>query len=192
MPTTYAKQKGRSSSDGGYFGLPRNLLKHPNFLILTAYAVKLIVDIGSQYHGKNNGDLCAALSILQQRGWRSPETLNAKIKELRYYGFIVVTQIGGLNLPSLYALSWRKVDHIGIGSEVKLGATPNTYKDTKRKFKADTTIKRLDRKNKQLEREKKHDVKSNINQLNVKKNQLRQPPSISTAPVPVKQYRTYP
>ena len=173
MAASYPYRKGRSSSDGGYFGLPKVVLNHPNFLLLTPHAVKLLVDLGEQYNGTNNGNLCAAFSILKQRGWRSQETLNTKLKELRYYGFIVATQLGGLNLPNLYAVSWRKVDHIGKDSEIRLGVTPNTHKNTRSKFKADTTEKRNQRRAEQKRNEKVSPLRQ--------KNQLRLPESVSTA-----------
>ena len=134
MARSYSKAKGRCSSEGGYFAVPKEVMNHPNFLRLTPHAVKLIMDLGAQYRGKNNGDLCAAFSMMKKRGWRSSDTLNTKLKELRHYGFIVVTQYGGLNMPNLYGFSWRRIDRVGEGSDVELGKTPNNYKTTKRLF----------------------------------------------------------
>ena len=144
------KHKGRSSSDGGYFGLPKHILRHPNFINLSVHAIKLLIDLGEQYGGMNNGDLCATWSMMHKRGWRSPETLNAKLKELKHYGFIVETQLGGLTTPNLYAFTWRKIDKASKDSDFNVGETPNLWKQSKAKFRADTTQKRRARKKKQL------------------------------------------
>lgn len=148
MSNGYSKSKGRSSSDGGYFGVPKNVLKHPNFINLSAHANKLLLDLGEQYLGKNNGDLCATWSFMRERGWRSQETLDSKLKELRYYGFLVITQYGGLNRPNLYAFTWRNIDKASSDSDANVGETPNLWKLTKRKYKPATTKKRADRRKK--------------------------------------------
>ena len=69
----YANPKGRAAYSN-FFGLPKEVLLHPNFVHLTPSAIKLLVDLGVQFNGHNNGDLCAAFSIMQKRGWRSKDT----------------------------------------------------------------------------------------------------------------------
>jgi hypothetical protein len=108
-PRKRLKELGRRES-GGYLGLPHAVLKSPNYALLSSHAVKLLVDLGSQYRGKNNGDLCATWSILQPLGWRSRETLGISIKELLYYGFLEKTRQGGKRQCSLYALTWQPID----------------------------------------------------------------------------------
>ena len=91
--------------------LPHEVLKHPRYADLSSAAVKLLVDIGSQFSGKNNGDLCAAMSVMRERGWTSPTTLHRAKQELVQAGFIIQSRQGGMNAgPNLYALSWRPVD----------------------------------------------------------------------------------
>lgn len=109
MAKSYAKQKGRAEK-GIFFGLPLNLINTGKYRSLSHHAVKLLVDIGSQYRGFNNGDLCAAWSVMRQCGWRSRSTLfNAK-NELLDVGFIMVTRQGGRNCPTLYAITWKAID----------------------------------------------------------------------------------
>jgi hypothetical protein len=94
-------------------------LESDNYCNLTAGAVKLLVDIGSQYTGKNNGDLTAALTVLKGKGWKSPSTLDEKLSELLHYGFIIKTRQGGRNQCSLYALTWQSIDECGTRLDVK-------------------------------------------------------------------------
>jgi len=58
---------------GSFLSLPHNLLRHKNFKALKAKSVKLLIDLATQYNGRNNGDLCAPLSIMRERGWSSNE-----------------------------------------------------------------------------------------------------------------------
>ena len=56
--------------------LPHNVLNHPAFVSLSPRAVKLLLDIVVQYNGRNNGDLCAPLSLMSLRGWKSSDQLH--------------------------------------------------------------------------------------------------------------------
>lgn len=109
MARSRAKSMGRSES-GSFFSLPHAVLDSPNYLALSAHAVRLLNDLGSQYRGHNNGDLCAAWRILQPRGWRSRDTLTKALAELQRYGLIEKTRQGGINLCSLYAFTWKPID----------------------------------------------------------------------------------
>ena len=110
MVKSYPNAKGRRES-GQFQTLPQACLKHENFISLSPKAVKLFLDILMQYNGTNNGDLCAAFSIMRKRGWRSKDTLNKAIKELLHYGWIIVTRRGGLyKTPNLYAITFQRID----------------------------------------------------------------------------------
>jgi len=92
--------------------LPKDMVLHANFLALSSDAVKLLIDIQTQYRGKNNGDLSADLTTMKKRGWKQGQKrklFNAR-KELEHYGFLVVTKQGGRNGPTLYALSYFAID----------------------------------------------------------------------------------
>ena len=56
--------------------LPHNVLNHPKYVSLSPRAVKLLLDIAVQYNGRNNGDLCAPLSLMRLRGWNSSDQLH--------------------------------------------------------------------------------------------------------------------
>ena len=97
--------------DGGAaFMVPLTLLRHPNFIRLSPFAVKLLMDLARQFSGFNNGFLCASRSLMRECGWSSAATLQKAVEELEHYGLIIRTQQGGRNRPTLHALSWRRID----------------------------------------------------------------------------------
>lgn len=118
------KHKGRSDS-GGFFGIPHNVLRSPNYPSLSAHSVKLLVDMGGQYRGANNGDLSAAWRILHPLGWKSRDTLTRALAELLHFGFIEKTRQGGLNRCSLYALTWKPIDECGGKLDVPATRVPS-------------------------------------------------------------------
>lgn len=94
-----------------FLRLWREMTESETFGNLSPHAVKLLVEIGRQYRGNNNGDLSAPWSKLKRRGWRSKSTLWAAIKELVDSGFIVVTRLGGKHhVCTLYGITWEAID----------------------------------------------------------------------------------
>lgn len=105
------RRKQRSEFAGGFLGLPAAMLNCPKYRALSAISVKLLVDIGSQYNGKNNGDLSAAWKIMKPKGWRSEATLHRAKTELLIAGFIAETRKGRLpNTCSLYGITWQPLN----------------------------------------------------------------------------------
>jgi hypothetical protein len=103
------RAKGRRVT-GTYFGLPHAVMDTPNYRALSAPAVKLLNDVGRQYRGFNNGDLCITWRVMQPRGWKSRDTLYRAKTELLRAGMIELTRQGGLHCCNLYALTWQPVD----------------------------------------------------------------------------------
>lgn len=95
---------------GGYVPIPHCVIRSHGFGKLSAYAVKLLIDLLSQYYGSNNGDLHATFSLLRKRGWKSKGTLNKAIKELIESGFAEISRQGGRNKCSLYAVTFYAID----------------------------------------------------------------------------------
>jgi hypothetical protein len=96
---------------GPFLALPMALLHCPKFRMLSGNGIKLLLDIGSQYNGKNNGDLAAAWKIMRPKGWKSEATLNRAKVELLAAGFIAETRKGRLpNLCSLYGITWQPLN----------------------------------------------------------------------------------
>ena len=103
--------KKKNHIAGGFLALPKAMLNAPKFRALSGSAVKLLIDIASQYNGRNNGDLSAAWKVMKPKGWKSESTLNRAKKELLEAGFIAESPKGRLpNVCSLYGITWRPLD----------------------------------------------------------------------------------
>jgi hypothetical protein len=96
---------------GQFFAIPHSVLNGAAYLSVSSHARMLLFDLIAQYKGDNNGDFCAAFSVMKLRGWRSTHTLlNAK-RELLDVGLIEETRKGARpNLASLYAVTWLALD----------------------------------------------------------------------------------
>lgn len=118
------KHKGRSDS-GGYFAIPHDVMRGPNFRALSAHGVKLLLNLGGQFRGANNGDLSAAWNVMHPLGWKSRDTLTRALAELLHFGMIEKTRQGGMHRCSLYALTWRPIDECGDKLDVRPTITPS-------------------------------------------------------------------
>lgn len=135
MARTRTKTKGRREGHS-FAGIPHAVLKTRKYASLSAWAVKLLVDVTAQYTGRNNGDLQASWSCLREQGWRSKGTLDAALKDLEAVGFIVRTRQGGRNQCSLFAVTWAPIDEC-LDKRTKLtkidvrptSVAPGTWKD---------------------------------------------------------------
>ena len=103
------RTKNRKSGSS-YLGLPHYLINHRNFQTLSPRATKLLIDIAAQYRGCNNGDLCAPLSVMRKRGWKSNDQLFKARNELLDRELILTSRQGGRNKASLFALTWLQID----------------------------------------------------------------------------------
>lgn len=86
------------------------VLRSQCFSRLGPHAVKLLMDLLAQYKGDNNGDLCAAWTLMKKRGWRSRDTLSKARRELLEGEWVTVTRQGGRHVPTLYALTFYAID----------------------------------------------------------------------------------
>lgn len=111
---------------GGFAAIPHCLLESPLFIGLSAHAVKLMMDLASQYKGFNNGDMTIAWTIMEIRGWKSRETLNNARKELLYKGLIEITRMGDRRRPHLYALTFFAIDECNGKLDVKPTERPTS------------------------------------------------------------------
>lgn len=119
-----ARHKGRKG-EAGYLHIPHDVLCSDAYYSLDGWACRLLVDIAGQFRGKNNGDLCAAWSVMKSKGWRSPATLNKSLKALVDSGLIQQTRQGGRNKCSLYAVTWRPIDDCKGKLEVRATQKPS-------------------------------------------------------------------
>jgi len=110
-----------------FVGIPKVCMKHQNYSDLSMPAKVLLHEFCYQYNGFNNGDLCAAFSVLNKRGWKSKGTVNRAIKELIAHGWIIVSRQGGRNQCSLYALSFQAIDECKGKLDIKPTTTSLGY-----------------------------------------------------------------
>lgn len=135
-PRSRLKHKGRRES-GTFTAIPHAVQDCANWRQCSGTAIKLLCDLARQYNGRNNGDLCAALSVLKPRGWTAPETVGFALKELRHYGLLLLTRQGGLHCANLYAVTWHPIDDCG-GKLTCAQATrvaPGTWKEPRAPYK---------------------------------------------------------
>lgn len=127
------KLKGRRGTEP-FLQIPSSVLHSKAYGELDGWGVKLLVDIASQFRGHNNGDLCAAFSILKEKSWRSKGTLHKALSKLLEVGLIEQTRQGGRNRCSLYAITWRPIDECKGKLDVRPTRAPSAlYLDINRK-----------------------------------------------------------
>lgn len=128
MALSRQKIKGRKES-GPFLAIPTQIPLSDQYANLGGWGVKLLIDLYAQYNGKNNGDLCAAFSMMQKRGWRSKGTLSHALTELTNAGFILKTRQGGKHKANLYAVTFRGVDECSGKLDINpMPVAPNTWK----------------------------------------------------------------
>lgn len=109
MARTRLRMMGRRES-GTFLRLPTDVLKCAAFRSLSTKAKALILDIGVQYNGYNNGHLCASWTLMKQQGWVSKQTLQAALDELVAKGLLELSRQGGRHRCSLYGYTWLPID----------------------------------------------------------------------------------
>ena len=140
-----AKLKGRKQS-GSFTALPHAVQESANWCACGKPARALLVDIARQYRGTNNGDLCAAVTTLKPFGWTRGETISKLLRELRHYGLLQLTRQGGLNRPSLYAITWQPIDECGGKLDAKeTRVAPGTWKEPREKYQRPRRAEKLKR-----------------------------------------------
>jgi len=97
-----------------FSGIPRRVIEHPSFKSLSYTAHTLLILLGYQYRGKNNGNLVITWSLMKD--WFGSNTTMYSARDSLYKtGFIVINAYGGRSgngtkLPHLYALTWAPID----------------------------------------------------------------------------------
>ena len=98
----------------GALALPKSLMELRDFRELTPSATKVLMALGCQYNGRNNGDLAATKTMMKSWGGMAKGTLARALRELQERRIIYKTrhhrrgQDGAK--PALYALSWADID----------------------------------------------------------------------------------
>lgn len=118
------KVKGRRNFKP-FKSMPTECMKSDKYFNLKPYTKVLLWEFCYQYNGYNNGDLCAAYSMLEKRGWKSKGTVDRSKKELLRSGWIVTSRQGGRNQCSLYALTFYAIDDCKGKLDINPTVTPS-------------------------------------------------------------------
>lgn len=98
----------------GAFMLPKALMAHPDFSELSSSALKVLMVLGYQFNGRNNGNLSATHSMLQEWGGMAKATLAAALRELQERNLIIKTRTNYKGRDgarcALFALAWAPID----------------------------------------------------------------------------------
>ena len=112
-----ARQRKVKGPPGGFAGIPRIVIEHPDFRGVSSTAKVVLLMLAYQYRGGNNGDLSAAPSLL--KGWG----IASKVTVL-----IIRTREGRFMNPggrcALYALSWQPIDECQGKHDAQPTTTP--------------------------------------------------------------------
>jgi hypothetical protein len=102
---------GHKREPGRFLAIPIAFLQSRLYASLGRAAKTLLLDLGAQYNGSNNGKLIATLNSLKSRGWRSEPTLLKARRELERSRVIVETRKGGFpNKATWYGLAFFDLD----------------------------------------------------------------------------------
>jgi hypothetical protein len=104
--------KPMKRAKGRFVGIPFSVLNSERGKSLTAIESKLLLDLGLQYNGNNNGRLSPTYSLMKERNWSSTGTLYKARQGLEHKGFIVTTKIGKKIKGdcTLVAFTWNGID----------------------------------------------------------------------------------
>lgn len=142
MSTRRQRLKGRCES-GSFVAMPRAVFFSENWKRCSGTAIKMLIELAEQFKGSNNGDLSAPMVTLKRRGWSSPETVTWALRELRHFGLIVLTRQGGMNVCSLYAVTWRAIDECGGKLDCRATRTPGSeWKLPREPFKRPVKVRK--------------------------------------------------
>lgn len=101
-------------------------MQKERFRTMAPSSIKILLMLGCQYRGNNNGDLSAPFSLAQQWGIGSKTTLAKGLRALEAAELIIRTRDSQFQMSGakccLYALSWHEIDHC----DGKLDVSPTT------------------------------------------------------------------
>ena len=104
----------KDKPSGRFIAIPHAVMRSEHYRSLRGNSVKLLNAIVFQYNGSNNGDLCAAWSVMhEQHGFSSKGTLKRALQELQDKNLIIKTRESLFQNPNnqcaLYALTWLRI-----------------------------------------------------------------------------------
>jgi hypothetical protein len=148
---TLENTHGRASH-ANFIGIPRSVADSAAFIALPQLARALYVDLRRQFNGRNNGDICAANSVLTPYGW-AHTSIHKGLRAIIRHGLMVQTRQGGIASLSRTCSLYGFTDLPIMANPVKgiAGAAPSLdYRD----FKAEPGRKRQRKKPEGSQRER--------------------------------------
>lgn len=121
----------RKKKKARFIGIPYNVGISEQFANLRPPAVKLLIDLLTQYTGSNNGMLSPCYTLLAKRNW-AKSSLYRAYASLVHSGFIVVTRQGWKvrGRPTLVAITWNGIDepkNCNFDDGVTISPVPLSY-----------------------------------------------------------------
>lgn len=126
-----AKKKPKVSwGPMGALSLPKALMAQTDFRELSPSALKVLMVLGYQFNGRNNGDLAATHTMMETWGGMAKATLAGALRELQDRNLIVRTRQHNRSRdgakPTLYAFTWEPIDECtGKGLELPPSTVPS-------------------------------------------------------------------
>lgn len=101
------RKKNPVTVAGPWFAMPLDFLRSRAWAELSPHAAKMLLDLcaGLGVNAKGNGDLSAAPTVMQPKGWCSNATRVAALRELEDARLIALTRRGNRRLCALYAVT---------------------------------------------------------------------------------------
>jgi hypothetical protein len=122
------KFNSKRNTTKSFAGIPRKVMDTEDYIKLSGNAIKALNELCYQYRGNNNGDLQAAWSLMQKRGFNSQTTLSRAVRQLLKAGLIVRSREGRFLNPgatcALYALTWESIDECNGRHDLTSTNTP--------------------------------------------------------------------
>ena len=115
-----SRRNSKRRMTGQHFAaIPVEVLQSDATRTLSNASFRVLIAIAAQYRGRNNGDLAMTRSIAKTFGINRQENLVTALAELQERELIVKTRQGGKKPlgPTLYAVTWQRVDDLGAKIE---------------------------------------------------------------------------
>lgn len=114
-----------------FIGIPYRVANSAPFAALKGPEVKLLIDLLTQYNGRNNGSLSPTISLMGKRNW-AESSLYRAFKKLEHAGFLLVTRQGWKvrGKATMVAITWNGIDEptgFSYDEGIKVSAVPLGY-----------------------------------------------------------------
>ncbi|HFZ2573610.1 TPA: hypothetical protein ACIJ25_003130 [Pseudomonas aeruginosa] len=126
-----SKPKKQDWGPRGAFATPKVLMAQQDFREMSWAARKVLDVLTYHFNGRNNGNLAATHSMLEEWGGMSKTVLAASLRELQERNLIVKTRSHNRARdgarPALYALAWLPIDECP-GADLEIGPTTTPHR----------------------------------------------------------------